>query len=144
MRALLLLLLTGCVGAPDYYEVTPFYGTMDLGQRDIDAVESGLMFTLGWTPGEAAYHDRMEDYALASLAANPNVDPEWLQAIQDDAPEEDLDLSDFTDKPETLDAAYIFVIWVGAICLLLFTLKQVGILNRFLPSTTKPKDKAPE
>lgn len=152
MKLLACLLLVGCA-APSYYEVTPYYGTLDLGQRDIDAVDVGVMFTVGWTIGQRAHQERMEDYALAGLAANPRVDREWLQdavnAAADDAAEEeaassDIELSDFTDKPETLTDATIYAIWIAALCLLLLTLKQVGLLNRIFPSTSKPKDEDSE
>lgn len=69
-----------------------------------------------------------------------------IAGLQDDAPEDAemaLDLGDITTKPETLNEAYILAIWIVAICLLLLTLKQVGILNWALRIATKPKDEEP-
>lgn len=133
-------LLCGCASDGWYMEVSPFYGTMDLGQRDIDAVQQGVAFTIGHNFGQKAHHQRMENLAVAHLANDrgnlSDLELHHLLDPQDEttSAESELDLSDFTDKPETLDDAAILLVWAGAICLLLITLKQIGILDRFLPN----------
>lgn len=77
----LLLAIVAC--APTYYAIKPYYGTLDLGTRDIDAIDQGVMLEIGWSPQQRAHEKRMEQYALASLAANPGVDPLVLEALQD-------------------------------------------------------------
>lgn len=113
-------LLLSCASDGWYMEVSPFYGTMDLGQRDIDAVQQGVAFTVGHNFGQKAHHERMEDYAVASLAANPNVDREWLAAtMQDeDAPVSEEHLTDLLPPiPETTAEAWPLLIYGGFLLL---------------------------
>lgn len=131
MPVTILLLLAGCIGAPDYYELTPYYGTLDLGQRDIDAVDTGLMFTLGWSPKVASHNSRMEDFAMASLAANPRVDPLVLEALQGEAPEEEH-IPFLPDVPENEEDRWNILAY-GAVALML-----AGAAWIF--SKRKPKD----
>jgi hypothetical protein len=93
---------------------------------------------------ESAERERhMEALAEADLLLHKpgaDFDSVWAE-VQDDAPEAeaDIELSDFTEKPETMDDAVIYLLWIVGLCVLLLTLKYVGLLNRFLPDKKKPK-----
>ena len=135
MKCLILpLLLAGC--APTYYGVKPFYGTLDLGQRDIDAVEQGVMFEVGWSPQTRTHQKRMEDYAVASLAANPNVDREWLQDMADEAAgdEGEEHLPFMPDIPENEDDRWNILAY-GAVGLMLASAYWI-----FKRATAKPEE----
>ncbi len=94
--------------------------------------------------------EHIEDLTEANLrlhapgASFASVWADVQDAAEEDGAEEDIDLSDFTEKPGTLIEASIFVLWIAGLCAILWTLKAVGLLNRILPNNKNRKDKEPE
>jgi len=87
MRALLMILtlalLAGCL--PHQYHLGVSAGTLGFDRPVSDAETATVYAGVGWSPQQRAHERRMEDYALASLAANPRVDPVWLQDAMEEA-----------------------------------------------------------
>lgn len=129
-----LILGFGCM--PHYYELTPYYGTLDLGTRDIDAIDQGVMFTIGWAPQQRAHETRMEDLAVAHLASDTGLSTRViLDALQDSPEADDEHIPFIPDVPETEEdrwnvLTYALVLLIIACAAWIFKASGVSLPKR--------------
>lgn len=121
--------LCGCL--PHQYHLGASAGTLGFDRPVSDAESRALYAGVSWSPQQRAHEDRMEDFAMASLVANPHVDPLVLEALQDDSPAAEEEHIPFVpDIAETTEKSWPFLIWASAVLILATAaaiLKKAGL-----------------
>lgn len=133
--------------APDRMDLSPWYGEGMLQRvgspNRADSEQWGLMVTLGWdlnSDRTAAYRNlsRLEISRSGALRLSDNGSPAVTVHTGDsDEPDQQSVVSAVLEKPDTVEDAVIYIIWIAGVCLALWALKRW----RFDPPKPKPEKK---
>ncbi len=150
LSALLLVTLVSCESADWSYHVGANYGTgtheigRPISNFDSDLTTVGVGLT--YSPGVGRRHTelleatrRVEFATVTGRAMTlPRQDDDGEVVGEEAVPEEFTEI--FTEKPETIEDAWIYLIWAGAVAIVALTfgaLHKMGVPIPFIPKKVK-------